>query len=157
MHLQVKMSPDETAENIRRVVSALAEAGINIEAIAPDFDPPHVRVLVRHEEPSYDPGNADDPLNRALAALTNEGLEPELKAGLLVRMPNKPRVLKTALDRCASEDYVVESLLVLPGQPSAGAAWVSLGVARATIDGWEEEAEALQRLIEEELEGLPDG
>ena len=74
MHLQVKMSPDETAENIRRVVSALAEAGINIEAIAPDFDPPHVRVLVRHDHP-YDPGNADDPLNRALAALTDEGLD----------------------------------------------------------------------------------
>ena len=32
-----------------------------------------------------------------------------------------------------------------------GAAWVSFGVARDTIDGWEEEAEeALQHLIEEE-------
>jgi hypothetical protein len=156
MHLQVKMSPDETAENIRRVVNALARDGINIEAIAPDFDPPHVRVLVRHAEP-YDPGNAEDPLNRALAALADEGLEPELKAGLLIKMPNKPRVLKTALDRCESENYVVESLLVLPGEPSMGAAWVSFGVARDTIDGWEEEAEALQRLIEEELAGLPDG
>ncbi len=155
MHLQIKLSPDDTAENIRRVVDALALGGINIEAIAPDFDPPHVRVLVRHEKP-YDPANAQDPLNRALAALEAEGLTPQLKAGLLITMPNKPRVLKTALDKCASENYVVESLLVLPGEPSAGAARVSFGVARPTIDGWEEEAKALKRRIEEELAGLPD-
>jgi hypothetical protein len=156
MHLQVKASPDDTAENVRRVVKALALHGVNIEAIAPDFDPPHVRVLVRHHEP-YKPSNAADPLNRALAAMAEEGLAPELKAGLLITMPNKPRVLKTALDKCASENYDVESLLVLPGEPSAGAAWVSFGVARATIDGWEQEAEALRRRIEAELEGLPDG
>jgi hypothetical protein len=155
MHLQVKASPDDTAENIERVVRALAEDGINIEAIAPDFDPPHVRVLVRHDEP-YDPENTEDPLNRALAAMVTEGLSPELKAGLLITMPNKPKVLKTALDHCRGENYVVESLLVLPGEPSAGAAWVSLGVARTTIDGWEEEAEALKGRIEEKLAGLPD-
>jgi hypothetical protein len=154
MHLQVKASPDDTADNVQRIVKALALHGINIEAIAPDFDPPHVRVLVRHHEP-YKPANAQDPLNRALAAMTAEGLAPELKAGLLVTMPNKPRVLKTALDRCASENYAVESLLILPGEPSAGAAWVSFGVDRP-IDGWEEEAEALRRRIEEELAGLPD-
>jgi hypothetical protein len=156
MHLQVKASPDDTADNIRRVVKALALHGINIEAIAPDFDPPHVRVLVRHGEP-YDPTNADDPLNRALTAMEAEGLTPELKSGLLVSMPNKPRVLKTALDRCTSENYVVESILVLPGESPSGAARVSFGVARAAIDGWEQEADALQRLIEAELEGLPDG
>ncbi len=155
MHLQVKASPDDTAENIQRVVRALARDGINIEAIAPDFDPPHVRVLVQHHEP-YKPGNAADPLNRALAAMTAEGLAPELKAGLLITMPNKPRVLKTALDRCASENYVVESLLVLPGEPSAGAARVSFGVDRP-IDGWEREAKELKRRIEAELRGLPDG
>lgn len=154
MHLQVKASPDDTAENIQRVVSALARDGINIEAIAPDFDPPHVRVLVRHHEP-YRPANAADPLNKALAAMRAEGLTPELKAGLLLTMPNKPRALKTALDRCASENYVVESLLVLPGEPSAGAARVSLGVDRP-VDGWEEEAEALKERIEAELRRLPD-
>jgi hypothetical protein len=154
MHLQVKASPGDTADNIRRVVKALAQHGVNIEAIAPDFEPPHVRVLVRHHEP-YNPANGQDPLNRALTAMAAEGLTPELKAGLLITMPNKPRVLKTALDRCASENYVVESLLVLPGEPSAGAAWVSFGVDRP-IDGWEAEAEALRRRIEEELAGLPD-
>jgi hypothetical protein len=154
MHLQVKASPDDTAENVRRIVDALAQQGVNIEAIAPDFDPPHVRVLVRHHDP-YDPDDGQDPLNRALAAMTAEGLGPELKAGLVVRMPNKPRVLKTALDRCASEHYDVESLLVLPGEPSAGAAWVGFGVDRP-LDGWEEEAKQLKRRIEEELAGLPD-
>ena len=156
MHLQVKASPGDTADNIRRVVNALARHGINIEAIAPDFDPPHVRVLLKHGEP-YDPADAADPLNRALAAMAAEGLTPELKAGLLITMPNKPRVLKAALDRCTSENYVVESILVLPGEPSAGAARVSFGVARTTIDGWDQEARELQRRIEAELRGLPDG
>jgi hypothetical protein len=156
MHLQIKASPDDTSENIRRVVKALALQGINIEAIAPDFDPPHVRVLVRHHEP-YDPANADDPLNRALTAMEAEGLAPELKSALPLSMPNKPRVLKTALDRCASENYVVESILILPGSTSSGAARVSFGVARATIDGWQQEADALHRLIKAELKALPDG
>ena len=45
MHQQIKASPDDTATNVQRVVNALAKAGINIEALAPDFEPPHVRVL----------------------------------------------------------------------------------------------------------------
>jgi hypothetical protein len=156
MHLQVKMSPDDTAENIRRVVNALARHSINIEAIAPDFDPPHVRVLVRHAEP-YDPGNAEDPLNRALTALEEEGLTPEIKSGVLVSMPNKPRALKTALDRLTREGYVVESILVLPGESSTGVARVSFGVSRTMIAGWDQGADELQGRIEEELGGLPDG
>ena len=156
MHLQVKASPDDTAGNVRRVVNAFARHGINIEAIAPDFDPPHVRVLVQHGDP-YDPTNADDPLNRTLTAMEEEGLTPELRSALLVSMPNKPRALKTALDRLTREGFVVESILVLPGEPSAGVARVSFGVARTTIDGWDEEADELQGQIEEELAGLPDG
>ena len=156
MHLQVKASPDDTAGNVRRVVNALARRGINIEAIAPDFDPPHVRVLVRHGEP-YDPANADDPLNQALTAMEEEGLTPEIKSALLVPMPNKPRVLKAALDRLTREGYEVESVLVLPGESSAGLARVSFGVARTTIAGWDEEADELKGRIEAELRGLPDG
>ena len=70
MHQQIKASPDDTAENVRTIVDALAAAGINIEAIAPDFDPPHVRVLVKHKQPKWDPDDQDDPFNRALVALT---------------------------------------------------------------------------------------
>jgi hypothetical protein len=137
-------------------VNALARHGINIEAIAPDFDPPHVRVLVQHGEP-YDPANADDPFNRALAAMEEEGLTPEIKSALLVPMPNKPRVLKTTLDRLTREGLAVESILILPGESSAGVARVSFGVARTTIAGWDKEAGELQRRIKAELRRLPDG
>ncbi len=154
MHQQIKASPDDTAENIRRVVNALAGRGINIEAIAPDFDPPHVRVLVQHADP-YDPSNEDDPFNQALAAMRHEGLAPEIKAALPVTMPNKPRALKAALDRLSREGHIVESILVLPSG-AGGTAQVSFGVARTTIAGWEQEADKLQARIEAVLESLPD-
>ena len=48
MHAQIKASPDTIAENIRAIVDALADKNINIEAIAPDFNPPHVRVLLQY-------------------------------------------------------------------------------------------------------------
>ena len=154
MHLQIKASPGDTASNIRHVVNALARHGINVESIAPDFDPPHVRVLVEHHDP-YDPNDEADTFNQALAAMEEEGLTPEVKAGLHVSMPNKPRALKTALDRLTREGYEVESLLVMPGEPSAGLATVAFGVARANLAGWDQEAAALQGRIEADLEGLP--
>jgi len=155
MHLQIKASPSDTAGNIRRVVNALAKHGVNIEAIAPDFDPPHVRLLVEHAEP-YDPSDAEDPFNQALSAMEEDGLTPEIKSGLMISMPNKPRALKTVLDRLTREGFVVESILVLPGEPSPGVAQVSFGVARTTIAGWDQEADDLASRIEEELDTLPD-
>jgi hypothetical protein len=155
MHQQIKASPDDIAGNIRRVVNALARHGINIEAIAPDFDPPHVRVLVQHADP-YDSSNPDDPFNQALAAMEDEGLTPEIKSAVLVSMPNKPRVLKAALDRLTRDGYSVESILVLPGGGAGGAAQVSIGVARTTIAGWDQEVGELQSRIEADLDSLPD-
>jgi hypothetical protein len=154
MHQQIKASPEDTAGNIRRVVNALARRSINIEAIAPDFDPPHVRLLVQHADP-YDPTDPNDPFNKALAAMEEEGLTPEIKSALPVSMPNKPGVLKATLDRLTREGYVVESILILPGADGGGTAQVSFGVARTTIAGWDEEAQELQRRIEAELEKLP--
>lgn len=154
MHLQIKASPEDTAGNIRRVVNALARRGINIEAIAPDFDPPHVRVLVEHAD-EYDPSNVDDPFNQALAAMEDEGLTPESKSALLLSMPNKPRALKAALDRLTREGYVVESILVLPAGGAAATARVSFGVARTTIADWGAEVDALRSRIETDLEALP--
>ena len=49
MHQQIKASPETTAENIRSSWTRSPRDGINIEAIAPDFDAPHVRVLVQHK------------------------------------------------------------------------------------------------------------
>jgi hypothetical protein len=153
MHQQIKASPDDTAGNIRRVVNALARNGINIEAIAPDFDPPHVRVLVEHADP-YDPDNAEDPFNRALAALVDDGLTPEIRSGLPVTMPNKPRALKSAMDRLTREGYVVESILIRPTLDQETAE-VNFGVDRTTIAGWEEEADGLRSRIEADFESLP--
>jgi hypothetical protein len=154
VHLQIKASPEDTAGNIRRVVNALARRGINIEAIAPDFEPPHVRVLVDHADP-YDPSNVDDPFNQALSAMEDEGLTPESKSALLLSIPNKPRALKAALDRLTREGYVVESILVLPAGGAAGMARVSFGVARTTIADWGSEMDALRSRIEAELDALP--
>jgi hypothetical protein len=155
MHQQIKGSPDTTVGNIHRVVNALARRGINIEAIAPDFDAPHVRVLVDHAEP-YDPSNASDPFNRALAAMEEEGMAPQIKAGVVVSMPNKPGALQAALQRITRQGFVVEAILVLPGEPSPGVARVAFGVARTISAGWDDESGELQAAIEGDLDQLPD-
>src|SRR5262245_61319720 len=154
MHQQIRGSPDDTGGNIRRVVEALADEGINIEAIAPDFEPPHVRVLVEHLDP-YDPDNAEAPFNRALAALGNAGLTPEVRSAVLVRMANRPRALRAALDRLAREGYAVESILVLPGDDD-GRARVSIGIGQAAIAGFSDAAaDDLQGRIEQDIDELP--
>jgi hypothetical protein len=155
MHQQIRGSPDDTAGNIRRVVNALAKQGINIEGIAPDFDPPHVRVAVEHLDP-YDPTNVDDPFNQALAAMEDAGLAPEVRSAVVVTMPNKPRALKAALDRLTREGYAVEAILVLPGEPAPSSARVSFGISRTAIFGWDDaQAEALEGRIEADIEALP--
>jgi hypothetical protein len=153
MHQQIKASPDDTAENVRTIVDALAAAEINIEAIAPDFDPPHVRVLVKHN-PDYDPDDVDDPFNRALEALRGVGLEPEIRRSVEpVQMPNVPKALKTAMDTLESEQHVIESVLVLPGA-QGNKAQVSFGVLGEVDDEWEAEAERLQGLIDQAIRNL---
>ena len=47
MHQQIRTSPGSTADNIRRALEILE--GVNVEGIGPDFEPPHVRIAVRHE------------------------------------------------------------------------------------------------------------
>ena len=80
MHQQIKASPDDTAENFQRIVNALADRGVNILAIAPDFDPPHVRVLVSHDD-----------MDGALSALSDAGLTPEIKSALGLTNPGRAR------------------------------------------------------------------
>jgi hypothetical protein len=153
MHQQIKASPEDTAENVRTIVDALAAAEINIESIAPDFDPPHVRVLVKHK-PNFRPDDDTDPFNRALEALRGAGLEPEIRRSVEpVRMPNNPGALKTAMDTLESEEHVIESVLVLPGAQGNNAQ-VSFGVQGEVDDEWESEAERLQGLIEEAISGF---
>ena len=151
MHQQIRGSPGDTASNVRAVVNALARRGVNIEAIAPDFEAPHVRVLVDH----VDLDDPEDPFNQALDAMTDAGLNPEVRSAVLVTMPNKPRALKAAMDKLTRDGYVVEAVLVLPGEPEPGKARVSFGVRQAGIAGWDDDAAGeLEADIEAELEEL---
>ena len=146
MHQQIGGSSGDTADNIRRIVHVLAKAGVNIEAIAPAFDSPHVRVVVVHFDP-YDPTNGEDPFNQALAAMEAEGMAPQIKPSVLVSMPNTAGALKAALDRLSREGYAAESVLVLPGLDADGRAQVSFGVARTTIPDWDAESSRLEFVI----------
>ena len=140
MHAQIKASPDDTAENIQRILNALSAAEINIEAIAPDFDPPHVRVLVKHQD-----------MDAALAALANEGLTPEIKSALGLTIPDAPSALKKALDSIARRGFRVESVLTLGKSDQQNTVKVSVGVAKTVIHGWDDEFEGIQAEIEQEI------
>ena len=140
MHAQIKASPYDTAENLQRILNALAAAGINIEAIAPDFDPPHVRVLVKHED-------VDD----AMSALSNAGLTPEIKSALGLTIPDEPSSLKKALDGIARRGLTVESILTLGTSDQPNTVKVSIGVAKTVIHGWDDEFETIQAEIEQEI------
>ena len=135
MHQQIKASPNNTPENVQRIVNALAAEEINIVAIAPDFDPPHVRVLVEHGD-----------VARAADALAAEGLSPQVKSAVLVNVPNVPRALQKAMASLAKRGYTVESVLTLPGfgGQNGDEVQVSFGIRRSGIPGWTDtEAETL--------------
>ena len=154
MHAQIKASPDTIAENIRAVVDALAAGNINIEAIAPDFEPPHVRVLLQHKDT---PGASDepDPTIDAIAALTEAGLAPTLaRAVMPVRMPNRPKALQTAMNAIEEQGHVIDSILVMPGAQGNNAQ-VSFGVTGDMFDGWEAESATLRDIVEAALKKLP--
>ena len=141
MHAQIKASPDDTAENIQRILNALSAAEINIEAIAPDFDPPHVRVLVSHDD-----------VNGAMAALSEEGLTPEIKSALGLTIPDVPSALKKALDSIARRGFKVESVLTLgKSDQQQDKVKVSIGVAKTVIHGWDDEFDGIQAEIEQEI------
>ncbi|HEY3335481.1 MAG TPA: hypothetical protein VGK16_09645 [Candidatus Limnocylindrales bacterium] len=152
MHLQIAGSPDDTATNIRAVVSALAGARVNIEGIGPEFNPPHVRVAVRHAEP-YDPDDATDPFNIALDAMVKAGLAPAIKPAVAVTLPNKPGALEAVLNRLMREGYAAESILVLAGG-TAGATQVQFGVASTMIAGWDQESDRVGEAIVRDLDRL---
>jgi hypothetical protein len=128
MHQQIKASPDDTAENVQRIVNALAARDINIQAIAPDFDPPHVRVLVAHGD-----------YRAAVEALSDEGLTPEERSAVAVPVPDRPGALKAAMVGLAKRGFTVESILVVPAVDQQGMVRVSFGVARGGVHGWDEQ------------------
>jgi hypothetical protein len=151
MHQQIKGSPDDTATNIRTVLNALGKHNIDIRGIAPDFDAPHVRIAVKHNDP-YEPSDPSDLFNRAIAAMEEEGLAPEVKPAVLLKIPDKPGALRAALSRLAREGYVAESILVLPGLTDDGRVQVSVGVASTMISGWDQASDELAARIEEDVD-----
>ena len=152
MHQQIKASPDETRENMRRIVRALGDAGINIEGIAPDFDPPHVRVAVKHNHP-FDPNDPTDTFNRALQALRDAGFDPEIKSSVLLSVPNTPSALQTVFDELESRNHELESLVVLAGD-GGDMAQLSVGLSRASMDDWAADEETLRGEIQPLLDQM---
>jgi hypothetical protein len=152
MHQQIKGSPGDTATNMRTVVTALAAAKVNIEGIAPDFKPPHVRVAVQHGEP-YDPDDASDPFNIALDALERAGLAPTIERAVTLPLPNKVGALKAVLNRLMREGYAVESIVVLAGGTDQ-ATEVQFGVAPTIMAGWDEESDRVTKVILGDLDRL---
>jgi hypothetical protein len=146
MHQQIKASPDPTRENIRRIVKALSDAGINIDGIAPDFDPPHVRVAVKHNHP-YDPADATDTFNQALVVLRNAGFDPKVKSSVLLSVANTPTALQTVFEQLEGRNHELESLVVLAGD-GGNMAQLSIGLSRDSMDDWAEEEETLRGEIQ---------
>jgi hypothetical protein len=158
MHQQIKASPEDTAQNMRLVIEALAAAEINIEAIAPDFDPPHIRVLVKHK-PNYKKDDPTDTFNRALEAIRGiDGFEPTaVRAVDPIRMKNEPGALKKALDSIeqGANPQVIDSILVLPAA-QGNYAVVSIGVQGEVDDAWAEQAVQLSVAAEQAIWGGED-
>ena len=152
MHAQIKASPDPTRENIRRIVRAFADANINIEGIAPDFDPPHVRVAVKHNHP-YDPNDPNDTFNKALQVLRDAGFDPEVKTSVLLSVANTPSALQTVFDELEGRNHVLESLVVLAGD-GGNMAQLSIGLARDSMDNWDADEETLRAEIQPVLDAM---
>ena len=138
MHQQIRGSPDSIAGNVARIVNVLAKAQVNILGIAPDFEAPHVRVIVG-DEPGEEEGEA---FQTALDAMAKAGLAPQIRPAVLLKVPNNTAALKNAIDRLTLKGYAVESILVLPGNPETGKAWVSL-VTQTIAPNWDTDSNAL--------------
>ena len=125
MHQQLGGSPKDTASNMRAILTALAD--INIAGIAPSFDPPHIRVLVE-----------EDVFDAAFEAMSNAGLEPTVHSAVTVNLPDASGALKKAMDGLGRKGYVVESVLVVPGDAGTGRVNVSFGISQVGITDWDD-------------------
>ena len=101
MHQQVKTSPHDARGNLTAVVEALAGQSINIEAIAPDFEWPHIRTVVEHGQEGA-----------AMEALQQAGLEPILLKAVAFDLENTHGQLDGVLKQLRNRGYEIESLLV---------------------------------------------
>jgi hypothetical protein len=140
MHLQIRTSPGSTEDNMLRALEALAKHGINVASIGPDFEAPHVRIALEHEQ--FEP---------AFEALEIEHLDPERREAVTIALPDRPGAAHGAMRSLKRQGYVIESVLVLASDGGAGGVRVSFGVRRPVAAGWEAESTALATAIAEEL------
>jgi hypothetical protein len=131
VHQQIRTSPDTTVENIRTVLDVLAEAGVNVEGIGPDFEPPHVRVAVPHGD-----------WERAWDALKHANLQPEARPSITFAMPNLPGQVAPLVERLVRQGYTLESLLVLASR-AGERTLVSIGVRETVPPAWADTVAAL--------------
>lgn len=132
MHAQVKSSPHDARGNLALVVETLAGANIDIEAIAPDFEWPHIRTVVAHGDEAA-----------AMEALRNNGLEPILLRAVPFEVDNTPGKLQGILDGLKTRGYEVESVLLGATHGQNDRVRLSIGVKEPPDANWEAEAEAL--------------
>jgi len=131
VHQQIRTSPGHTGENIRRVLKILGDQNINVVGIGPDFESPHVRTVVSHEQCAA-----------ARAALEKGGMPSELRPAVTYDLPNEPGQLAARLEELAGRGFVIESVLVLAAPGRAGTL-ASIGVRPPIPEGWAATVERL--------------
>lgn len=132
MHAQVKSSPHDARANLAAVVEALADAHISIEAIAPDFEWPHIRTVVDHGQEE-----------NAMAALRDKGLDPILLKAVPFEVDNTEGQLQGILGELKQRGYEVESVLIGATHGQNDRVRLSIGIKEPPESGWEAEADAL--------------
>jgi hypothetical protein len=136
MHQQVKTSPHDARGNLTAVVEALAAHDINIEAIAPDFESPHIRTVVDHGQEGA-----------AMEALLDAGLEPILLKAVAFDLNNTHGQLDGVLKQLRNRGYEIDSLLIGGTHGQGNRVRVSIGIKEPPDAGWEAEAEQLAEEI----------
>jgi hypothetical protein len=137
VHQQIRTSPGQTGENIRRVLNILADAGVNVDGIGPDFESPHVRTTVPHDQ-----------CEAAMEALERAGLVPELREAVPYALANKHGQLRAKIEGLVKHGYAVESVLVLAGRDDDGNTLVSIGVRPPIRNGWADTVVDLGGLVD---------
>jgi hypothetical protein len=128
MHQQIRTSPGDPQDNLRRVLRALHEAStpVNVEAIGPELETSHLRTVVHHAR-----------YTAAKEALQAEGFEPEDRMAVPRVLENTPGALREAIEELKGQGYAIESVLVCASRPN-GKVLVSIGVA-GVPPGWADE------------------
>lgn len=118
MHLQIRTSPGTIGSNVSRSVAALARRGVNVEGVGPDYESPHVRIVVPHVA-------IDDAVN----ALKEEGFAPDKSHACTFALEHRPGQLAGILENVTAAGFEVQSVLVLASR-LGGRTLVSIGVDR---------------------------